>query len=71
MRYFIRPDGRYYLIMDSAPDLFGDPVIQTFHGSKHNLRGGAFTYLETSTSMEAIIRTRMSHGYTEMAWPGR
>ena len=70
MRYFTRPDGRYYLIQEPGPDLFGDPVILTFHGSRHSRVGGVFTYLEAETSVEVIVRARVSHGYTEVAWPG-
>ncbi len=70
MRYFVRPDGRYYLIQAPAPDLLGDPVILTFHGSRHSRLGGVFTYLEAETSVEEIVRTRALHGYAEVAWPG-
>jgi hypothetical protein len=70
MRYFVRPDGRYYAIQDPAPDLLGDLVIQTCHGSRHNRLGGVYTYLEGSISVEDIVKIRLSHGYTEVQQSG-
>jgi hypothetical protein len=66
MRLFRRPDGRTYAIAEPHPDLLGDSVIMTLHGSTHSRRGGVHTYLADVTSVEDLVRTRIRHGYAEM-----
>mgnify|MGYP005614558253 FL=1 len=44
MRLFRRDDGRYYALLDPGYDLFGDPVIITFHGNVWSRAGGEKTY---------------------------
>jgi hypothetical protein len=65
MRIFRRPDGRYYLIAEAQPDLLGDSVILTLHGSVHSRRGGVHTYLSSVTCIDDLVKTRLRHGYTE------
>lgn len=66
MRIFKRPDGRYYLIAEPQPDLLGDSVILTLHGSAHSRRGGVHTYLSAVTCIDDLVRTRIRHGYSEV-----
>jgi hypothetical protein len=65
MRIFRRPDGRHYAISHPAPDLLGDLVIMTFHGSATSGLGGVHTYLANKTTVEEIANTRLQHGYVE------
>lgn len=72
MRLFRRQDGRYYAILDPSRDLFGDPVIVTYHGNKNSRAGGEKTYWapEEGDGIEkvyhAIVKTRLRHGYVEV-----
>jgi len=66
MRVFKRPDGRIYVIAEPCQDLLGDTVIVTRHGSVHSRRGGVHIYLGSQTSVEALARTRIRHGYREI-----
>lgn len=66
MRFFIRSDGRYYLIAEPHKDLLGDSVIMTLHGSANSHRGGVHTYLASLTTIEALVKTRLRHGYSEV-----
>lgn len=66
MRFFRRPDGRYYLIAEPHQDLLGDSVIMTLHGSVRSHRGGVHTYLASLTTIEALAKTRLRHGYLEV-----
>lgn len=70
MRFFRRPDGRTYAIAEPGPDLLGDSVIVTMHGSRHSRRGGVHTYLSAQTCIDALVRTRLRHGYTEVTSDG-
>jgi poly(3-hydroxybutyrate) depolymerase len=65
MRIFRRPDGRHYAISHPAPDLLGDLVIVTFHGSTTSGIGGVHTYLANQTTVDQIAQTRIRHGYVE------
>lgn len=67
MRVFKRPDGRIYVIAEPCQDLLGDMVIVTRHGSVHSRRGGVHIYLGSQTSVEALAKTRIRHGYQEVA----
>ena len=74
MRLFERPDGRYYLIADAQRDLLGDHVVVTRRGSKFSRRGGCKTYvgqdpIDLDKVIERVARTRIRHGYREVAWP--
>jgi hypothetical protein len=66
MRLFIRPDGRYYALFDPQPDLLGDPVILTIHGSRHSKMGGVYTYLASQESAVQLVAQRIRHGYQEV-----
>jgi len=66
MRLFRRQDGRTYAIADPQPDLLGDSVIVTIHGSVHSRRGGVHTYLSALISIEELVRIRCRHGYLEV-----
>jgi hypothetical protein len=70
MRIFQRPDGRIYVIAEPSQDLLGDTVIVTRHGSVHSRRGGVHIYLGSQTSVEALARTRIRHGYREVTGTG-
>lgn len=70
MRYFKRPDGRVYSIFPPAPDLIGDWVVLTVHGSCRSRLGGTKIYpapdRDAATELEAsIAETRLRHGYLE------
>lgn len=68
MRLFRRPDGRYYAIFPPTHDLFGDPVIITYHGSSDSHLGGVKTYYTTDDVARlerTLVLTRLRHGYTE------
>lgn len=67
MRLFRRPDGRYYFITSPYQDLLGDTVIMTIHGSSTSRLGGVHTYLASLTRIEDLARTRIRHGYSEIA----
>lgn len=67
MRFFRRPDGRYYAIAEPHRDLLGDSVILTIHGSVRSRQGGVHTYLSSLTTVEDLVRTRLRHGYAEVA----
>ena len=67
MRFFIRPDGRYYVLSDPVLDLFGEEVYLTFHGSIHNRLGGMKRWPVACSDVEHIVRTRLRHGYIESA----
>ena len=72
MRLFRRDDGRYYALLDPGYDLFGDPVIITFHGNVWSRAGGEKTYWvpEEGGAIEkvyaSIVKTRIRHGYREV-----
>jgi|GEM_PF-3109571 len=70
MRVFKRPDGRIYVIAEPCQDLLGDTVIVTRHGSVHSRRGGVHIYLGSQTSVEALARLRLRHGYREVEGTG-
>ena len=67
MRMFRRPDGRYYLIAQPHQDLLGDWVIMTIHGSIRSRQGGVHTYLAAMTTLDDLVKTRIRHGYAEVA----
>jgi hypothetical protein len=71
MRFFRRPDGRYYLIAEPHQDLLGDSVIMTLHGSARSHRGGVHTYLASLMTIEALAKTRQRHGYVEVPYDAR
>lgn len=66
MRLFLRHDGRYYAVFEPGPDLLGDSVIMTIHGSRHSRLGGVHTYLASQVSMEQLVDQRAQHGYQEV-----
>ena len=70
MRLFQRADGRYYAILAPFPDLFGDPVVVTFHGNVHSRIGGQKTYFcdygDGFRAIECLVKTRLAHGYREI-----
>ena len=68
MRFFRRSDGRYYLIAEPHQDLLGDSVIMTLHGSVRSHRGGVHTYLASLMTIEALVKTRLGHGYMEVPY---
>ncbi len=70
MRLFSRPDGRYYAVFDPEPDLLGDSVILTIHGSHYSKLGGVFTYLASQVSTAQLAAQRIRHGYQEIAAEG-
>jgi len=66
MRLFHRADGRYYAITEPTPDLFGELVITTFHGSVNSRMGGIYDYPADRFSVDQIVRARLRHGYQEV-----
>jgi hypothetical protein len=66
MRLFRRNDGRYYAIAEAHRDLLGDSVIMTIHGSSHSRRGGVHTYPGSGVILDALVKTRLRHGYAEV-----
>lgn len=68
MRIFRRGDGRYYVIAEAHPDLLGDWIIMTLHGSVISRLGGVHTYLAAATSIEELVRVRLRHGYKEVEY---
>lgn len=71
MRFFERPDGRYYLIADPQLDLLGDHVVVTRRGSRYSRLGGYKTYVgQNPTDLDQLIarvaHTRIQHGYVEI-----
>jgi hypothetical protein len=70
MRFFLRPDGRTYSILSAAPDLLGDIVVVTIHGSQRSRMGGIKTYvaedfMAAEKMIARIAATRIKHGYQE------
>jgi hypothetical protein len=66
MRILRRSDGRHYAISSPSPDLLGDLVIITFHGSAMSGVGGVHTYLADQVTVEQIAKARLRHGYVEV-----
>lgn len=70
MRLFRRPDGRYYVILQPTVDLFGDPIVMTYHGSQNSHQGGCKTYYcadgNGSRAVDQLVKLRLAHGYKEV-----
>ena len=73
IRFFRRPDGRYYVILESETDLLGDLILVTRPGSDGSRRGGQKIYCCIDGQAEKIERrlvaTRLRHEYEEITDP--
>lgn len=66
MHLFRRPDGRHYAIFQPAPDLLGNEVSVTFHGSSNSRLGGIHSCLAGKMTVAQIAGVRLRQDYMEI-----